>query len=57
MKTKEEMVAEGNARRAKALAMSRDGKTLREIGEYFGVCRERARQLVASGSRREQAHA
>ena len=34
-------------RRKQALAMQQAGKTLKEIGEHFGVTRERARQLIA----------
>lgn len=30
-----------------ALKMQQSGKSLKEIGEHFGVSRERARQLVA----------
>lgn len=33
----------------KALDMREAGKTLREIGNYFSVSDERARQLVAEG--------
>jgi hypothetical protein len=39
-------------RREQMLAMRAEGYTLREIGERFGVTRERARQLVGSGTPR-----
>lgn len=34
-----------------AAAMKRDGKSLREIGLYLGVCRERARHILAKYNR------
>jgi len=38
-------------RRMVALSMRNQGKTFQEIGEVFGVSRERARQLVARAIR------
>ena len=38
-------------RRMDALHMREEGKTFREIGEFFGVTRERARQMVARATR------
>ena len=37
-----------------ALKLRRDGKTFKQIGDEFGVSRERARQRVAWGSRHEK---
>jgi DNA-directed RNA polymerase sigma subunit (sigma70/sigma32) len=54
------MVRQGNyrnpspeqiARYDKALAMRRDGKLLREIGEELGVTTERARQIILNALR------
>ena len=38
-------------RRMDALHLREEGKTFREIGEFFGVTRERARQMVARATR------
>lgn len=38
------------ARREEAIALRQAGKTYREIGEHFGVCQQRARQLVGYGA-------
>ena len=44
------VMTEARRRRAQALDMhTKQGKSLKEIGEFFGVTRERARQLVAKG--------
>ena len=42
-------------RRMLALSMRYQGKTFREIGQYFGVTRERARQLVTRALRESSA--
>lgn len=44
------VVAEAGRRRQEALKMHLAGKSLKEIGEHFGVSRERARQLVHKAS-------
>ena len=44
------MVAAAKKRNAKALALRTKGKTLQEIGDHFGVSRERARQMVKKAS-------
>lgn len=55
MNAAQEAVAkEARRRRAEAVAMQANGKSLKEIGDHFGVTRERARQLVAAGIRDQQ---
>ena len=44
----------GNDRARRALAMRREGKTFREVGAYFGVCVERARQLCSKAEHLER---
>jgi len=52
-----EITKRSRERRAKALAMRREGKLLREIGAYFGVGVEQARSMVAAGERQEKRRA
>ena len=48
------MMKDAASRRQTALQMRQAGKSLREIGEFFGVTRERARQMVAAAIRDNQ---
>jgi len=43
----QQMMTEARQRRAQVLAMHREGKSLKQIGDDLGVTRERARQLLA----------
>ena len=55
MNAAQEAVAkEARRRRAEAVAMQASGKSLKEIGDHFGVTRERARQLIAAGMQDKQ---
>lgn len=54
MPTMVEITKRRKARAAKALAMRREGKLLREIGAAFGVGVERARCLIDMGEREEK---
>lgn len=42
-------------RLAQALRLRREGLTLQELGEHYGVGRERARQVIAKAERMDQA--
>ena len=53
MPTMVEITRRSRARKAEALALRRQGKKFREIGEHFGVTLETARQMVLSGERYE----
>jgi orotate phosphoribosyltransferase-like protein len=48
-----EITRASRARAAKALALRREGKLLKQIGAELGVGVERARHLVAKGERLE----
>lgn len=54
-KTREEVAAEGLARREKARALRASGMSFRAIGEELGVSGERARQLVLSRRYQQEA--
>lgn len=53
MPTMVEITRRSKERKAKALALRRSGKTLKEVGEAFGVCKQTAKQMVDSALRLE----